>query len=70
MITQTAGFTTKMPNSGTEQAIFHTLFRDAEKPVKATVLILHGMQEHSGRYTEFAHFLAQLLVAHALEGDF
>ncbi|MNJ86070.1 Phospholipase YtpA [compost metagenome] len=59
MIEQTAGFTTKITGSGTEQAIFHTLFRETEKPVKATLLILHGMQEHSGRYTEFARFLAE-----------
>lgn len=59
MITQTAGFTTKIPGSGTEQAIFHTLFRDTEQPVRATILILHGMQEHSGRYNGFARFLAE-----------
>lgn len=59
MIKHTHGFTTKTSGSGTEQAIFHNLFRETENPVKATVLILHGMQEHSGRYTEFARFLSE-----------
>lgn len=59
MVKQTSNFTDKLTNSGTEQAIFHTLFQPEEKQVKATLLILHGMQEHSGRYAEFAHFLAE-----------
>lgn len=59
MIKQTSGFTDKITNSGTEQAIFHTLFQSEDKPVKATILILHGMQEHSSRYIEFASFLAE-----------
>ncbi len=59
MIKHTTGFTAKTPDSGTEQAIFYNLFREDEKPVKATVLVLHGMQEHSGRYTEFARFLSE-----------
>lgn len=58
MIKQESNFTDKLTNSGTEQAIFHTIFQPAEEPVKASVLILHGMQEHSGRYAEFAQFLA------------
>lgn len=59
MIKQTSGFTDKLTNSGTEQAIFHTLYQSEEKPVKATILILHGMQEHSGRYADFARYLAE-----------
>lgn len=59
MIKETSDFTDKLTNSGTENALFHTLFHPGEKQVKATVLILHGMQEHSGRYAEFARFLAQ-----------
>ncbi|WP_019673085.1 alpha/beta fold hydrolase [Psychrobacter lutiphocae] len=35
----------------------HTLF-EPQQPVKATLLILHGMTEHSGRYADFAQFLA------------
>jgi alpha-beta hydrolase superfamily lysophospholipase len=59
MIKQTSRFTDKITNSGTEQAIFYTLFEPEEKPAKATILILHGMQEHSARYTKFASFLAE-----------
>lgn len=59
MIKQTNDFTAKKNGSGTEHAIFYTLFQETEKPVKATVIILHGMQEHSGRYTEFARFLSE-----------
>lgn len=58
MIKQASHFTDKLTNSGTEQAIFHTLFEPEEKAVKATILILHGMQEHSGRYVEFARYFA------------
>jgi len=38
--------------------IFKTLYFPTEKKAKATILILHGMQEHSGRYDDFARFLA------------
>lgn len=59
MVRQKDGFTTKTLHYGTEHVIFHTIFQPTEKPVIATVLILHGMQEHSGRYAEFARFLAE-----------
>ncbi|MCL1670629.1 alpha/beta fold hydrolase [Elizabethkingia ursingii] len=38
---------------------FYTLFRPEGGNIKATLLILHGMQEHSGRYTELAQYLAE-----------
>ncbi|MBL1220143.1 lysophospholipase [Chryseobacterium sp. L7] len=38
--------------------LFHTLFIPSEAPVKATLLIIHGMQEHSGRYAEIAGYFA------------
>lgn len=59
MIQETTDFTTTIPGRGTEQAIHYTLFQPDEKPVKATILVLHGMQEHSGRYAEFARFLSE-----------
>ncbi len=59
MIKHTSDFTAKRAGSGTEHAIFYNLFQETEKPVRATVLVLHGMQEHSGRYTEFARFLSE-----------
>ncbi|UWX61031.1 lysophospholipase [Chryseobacterium oranimense] len=41
-----------------ETKLFHTLFTPVEAPVKATILIIHGMQEHSGRYAEIATYFA------------
>lgn len=41
-----------------ETKLFHTLFTPDEIPVKATLLIIHGMQEHSGRYAEIATYFA------------
>ena len=45
--------------------LHHTFFEPSNKemPVKATLLILHGMAEHSGRYADFAQFLADHGVA-------
>lgn len=37
---------------------FFTVFEPGSVNVKATLLILHGMQEHSGRYTMFAKYLS------------
>ncbi|NAW51127.1 alpha/beta fold hydrolase [Elizabethkingia argentiflava] len=37
--------------------LFYTLFTPQHSEVVATLLILHGMQEHSGRYTEFAKYM-------------
>lgn len=36
--------------------LFHTLF--SPETTKATLLIVHGMQEHSGRYAEIASYFA------------
>lgn len=40
--------------------LHHKFFEPSEKDtaIKATLLIVHGMAEHSGRYAEFAQFLA------------
>lgn len=38
--------------------LHHTLFEPKNDP-KATLLIVHGMTEHSGRYAKFAEYLAQ-----------
>ena len=37
--------------------IFYSLYEPTENPVLATILIVHGMQEHSGRYQELANYL-------------
>ncbi|QCX52448.1 alpha/beta fold hydrolase [Elizabethkingia sp. JS20170427COW] len=38
--------------------LFYTLFQPKNTEAKATLLILHGMKEHCGRYSDFANFLA------------
>jgi len=38
--------------------LFYTLFYPETIPVKATLQIVHGMQEHSGRYSEIAEYFA------------
>ena len=45
--------------------LHHKFFepRDNDKKIKATLLIVHGMSEHSGRYAGFAQFLADNGVA-------
>ncbi|MBE4949811.1 alpha/beta fold hydrolase [Chryseobacterium culicis] len=40
----------------TESQLFYTLF--SPETAKATLLIVHGMQEHSGRYAEIAAYFA------------
>lgn len=46
------------PSPTSEVKLFHTQFTPDEVPVKATLLIIHGMQEHSGRYGELAGYFA------------
>ncbi|MFN1215530.1 alpha/beta fold hydrolase [Chryseobacterium kwangjuense] len=46
------------PSSTSETKLFHTLFTPNAASTKATLLIIHGMQEHSGRYTEIAAYFA------------
>lgn len=41
-----------------EPKLFYTLFSPDAISVKATLLIIHGMQEHSGRYSEIAEYFA------------
>ncbi len=45
--------------TGYHQGHFYTLFEPIDTEIKGTVLVLHGMQEHSGRYHELAKILAQ-----------
>lgn len=53
-----SGYLLSVTKEATEHKLFYTLFEPESQPVKATLLILHGMQEHSGRYAGFARFLA------------
>ncbi len=50
--------TEPITSSDNSHYLHHTFFEPAVHDVKATLLIVHGMAEHSGRYTEFAQFLA------------
>lgn len=43
--------------SGYRQHLYFTLFEPEDQKIRATVLILHGMQEHSGRYSDFAKYV-------------
>ncbi|MDH6252892.1 alpha-beta hydrolase superfamily lysophospholipase [Chryseobacterium sp. H1D6B] len=52
---QQAGYLSK---NETDQKLFHTLFYPENTEVKATLLIIHGMQEHSGRYAAIAEYFA------------
>lgn len=37
--------------------IHYTIYEPAGVPIKAAILLLHGMQEHSGRYEYFANYV-------------
>lgn len=52
-----SGFIQSVTKEGGEHKLFYTLFEPEDQPVRATLLVLHGMQEHSGRYTAFARYL-------------
>lgn len=52
--------TEKITSSDNSHYLHHTFFEPTESvtKIKATLLIVHGMAEHSGRYADFAQFLA------------
>jgi len=45
-------------NKNVQTQLFYTLFYPEAIPIKATLQIVHGMQEHSGRYSEIAEYFA------------
>jgi alpha-beta hydrolase superfamily lysophospholipase len=53
---QKSGYLSATTNDQTQ--LFYTLFYPEATSVKATLLIVHGMQEHSGRYAEIAEYFA------------
>ena len=55
---QTAAYLSSKINN--ESQLFYTLF--SPETTKATLLIVHGMQEHSGRYAEIAEYLMKDLL--------
>jgi alpha-beta hydrolase superfamily lysophospholipase len=52
-----------MRTEGHFAGLYYTLFEPDNQPVKATLLLLHGMAEHHRRYTAFAQYLAAQGVA-------
>lgn len=52
--------TEQITSSDNTHYLHHTFFdpSDNTTPITATLLIVHGMAEHSGRYAELAQFLA------------
>ena len=50
----------QITSSDNTHYLHHTFFEpiDSDTAITATLLIVHGMAEHSGRYAEFAQFLA------------
>lgn len=48
----------QITSSDNTHYLHHTFFTPKDNDVKATLLIVHGMAEHSGRYADFAQFLA------------
>lgn len=48
----------QITSSDNTHYLHHTFFEPKNGDVKATLLIVHGMAEHSGRYADFAQFLA------------
>ena len=54
------GTTEQITSSDNSHYLHHTFFEpsNSNTDIHATLLIVHGMAEHSGRYVEFAQFLA------------
>jgi alpha-beta hydrolase superfamily lysophospholipase len=64
MIVETSNYLQSSTLEDEVNKLFFTLYHPKElNQIKATLLILHGMQEHSGRYASFARFLAENGVA-------
>jgi alpha-beta hydrolase superfamily lysophospholipase len=42
-----------------EHKIFYRLYVPDDNQIVATILLVHGMQEHSGRYEELASYLTK-----------
>lgn len=59
MIKESTGFLPEKSISLGTRQLFYRLFKPESKVVKGTLLILHGMQEHSGRYVDFAKYVSE-----------
>ncbi len=59
MIERKEGFYRQKDGQKETHKTFYTLYQPVSTKPKATLLILHGMKEHSGRYDEVARFFAE-----------
>ena len=57
--------TKRITSSDTSHYLHHTFFAPTASAteIKATLFVVHGMSEHSGRYADFAQFLADKGIA-------
>lgn len=59
MIKENSGYQLSIRKDEKSHKLYYNLYQPEDhSSIKGTILILHGMQEHSGRYAEFARFLA------------
>lgn len=60
MIDQKSGYMLSVATNDVGHKLYYTLYQPKNvESVKATLLMCHGMQEHSGRYEELSQFLSQ-----------
>lgn len=59
MIKQHTAYKLRANDERESNGIFYSLYHPENHAVKASVLVLHGMKEHSGRYDELARYLAR-----------
>ncbi|WP_313267248.1 alpha/beta fold hydrolase [Sphingobacterium sp.] len=52
-----SNFYTIPTTTESEHKIFYRLYEPDNNPILGTLLLVHGMQEHSGRYQELANYL-------------
>jgi alpha-beta hydrolase superfamily lysophospholipase len=54
-----SNFYTISATTENEHKIFYRLYVPDDNQIVATILLVHGMQEHSGRYEELANYLTK-----------
>lgn len=59
MVNHYSNFKSIRTNFGDNYSLFYNIYTPKDGDILGTVLILHGMKEHSGRYEEVAAFLAE-----------
>lgn len=59
MAIKDSGFYSLQFDHNTNLQVFYNLYTPESTTILGTIMLLHGMQEHSGRYDDFASFLAR-----------